>query len=216
MKQPPFRPLGRTPQRPCYQQQTIGGRSPDVSKLKESTAGKAVLYLFSLKPPYLWTTSLIVVFLFLLYLFLDLFLKSSDWPPLVPTLFLYPWVWGIWILFLIRVFGKVQETNEQVLLLDLFIIYVFTLFQYTSKYAMVAKLDKHAFVVIPPDSSPITRIGLCLFLSVETMAALGTGAIFANNESPWGFIVIGIQSTQNVMFITLVVGKVLAMLLQRK
>jgi len=101
--------------------------------------------------------------------------------------------------------------DESVLFMDLILIYVFSLLQNTGVYASIARLDQDAFAGIPPDSSPIARIGLSLFLAIETIAALGTGAIFANNESPWGFIFIAIQSVQSLMFIGIIIAKVMTL-----
>lgn len=178
-------------------------------KSNQSSVPRGILYLLSLRLPYVWTTSLIVILLFLLYLLLDLFLKTPDWAPLIPALFFYSYVWGIWILFLFSLFGKQRKENESILLADLFILYAFTLLQYTTIYATVARIDENSFIGIPGDAKPITRIGLSLFLAMETMAALGTGAIFANKESVWGFIPIAIQSIQSILFIGLIVAKVL-------
>ena len=178
-------------------------------KSKQSQIPKEILYLFSLRLPYVWTTSLIVILLFLLYLFLDLFIESPDWAPLIPALFFYFYMWGIWILFLISLFARQRKADESILIADLFILYAFTILQYTAIYAITARLAENSFVGIPGDAKPITRIGLSLFLAFETMGQLGTGAIFANTRIVWGFIPIGINTIQSTMFIGLIVAKVL-------
>lgn len=192
-------------------------RLPQSTKSKTSekfSIPKEALYFFSLRTPYIWTTSLVTLLLFLLYLFLDLFLKSPNWVPLIPALFLYFYVLVIWVLFFIRLFGGGKQTrvDEVILLVDLFLLYLFTLMQYTGIHATIARLDKKAFVGIPGDASPIVRIGLSLFLAMETISALGTGAIFANNESPWGYISIGAQSIQSLLFLGLIIAKVIALI----
>lgn len=171
-------------------------------------------WIFSLEFPYGLATATIYTILFIIYLLVDGLTDSPDWPVILLTIIIYVYGWLIWFYQAYTAFTLSYHKLSAIILVVFLLLYYVTLLQNTVMYGMTTRLSPNSFVGIDPDISNFARIGLSAFLSIETLAALGTGAIFANKDVPYGFIGVALNSIQSVFLIATLIPFITAIVLE--
>lgn len=173
--------------------------------------GKFLTYTLSLEWPYFISTMTIQSVFFLIFTFLFVFVDDLT-PSIVFGIIFYVYNWLIWayaIYTLIKVAYRRLDINVLTVAAWLYLI---TIQQSGVIYCVIRVLDTDAFVGILGNFSRSSIFGLCHFLAVETIAGLGTGAIFANNTTQTGFWFIALNSVQSIVLLQLVIATLVIML----
>jgi len=182
--------------------------------------GSIVLHLFSLEGKYAITTGVIVAAFTIIYSLLDIYVKNYDAALSIAIIF-YVYGFGIFgfhiFLLLTLKFYSIRDTNYSpnkfadfipIAVAMLTLLYVVTILHNAAIYSVIAKIDEDAFIGIPVHIKNISRIGLALYLSIETITGLSTGAIIPNRPS--AYVTISIQSSQSVILFYLLFGIVIS------
>jgi len=167
--------------------------------------GKILTYMFSLEWPYLISTMVIQSVVYLIFCLLFVFVEDTT-PSIVFGIFFYVWNWIIWgyqIFTLVKVAYRRLDIN---VLTVASLLYLVTIQQYGVIYSVVRVMDPDSFVGMLGNFSRSSILGLGHFLAVETIAGLGTGAIFANNTTQSGFWFVGLNSVKSIVLLQLVVA----------
>ncbi len=166
--------------------------------------------MFSLRAPYaLYTVLLNVV---LLIIFTIVHLSGGSKGVVLGFALLYA---GhsliVWIMFVIVLFRSERDPFivKHVNLWRLAFLFVVTIFQYGILYSAMLNYEPDSLFGVPPDSSRGRIFRRGLFLATETMGGLGSGAIFAKEDSEVPFVLIGLNSTQSLLLSYFVVAQVL-------
>ena len=167
--------------------------------------GKILSYLLSLEWPYLASTMAfqsVVYFVFcMLFIFVD-----DPTAAITFGIFFYVWCWIIWIYQIFTLVTVAYRRLDINVLTVAALLYFITIQQYGVIYSVVRVLDPDAFVGMQGGFSRASILGLGHFLAVETIAGLGTGAIFANNTTQSGFWFVGLNSVKSIVLLQLVVA----------
>jgi len=183
--------------------------------------GKIITHLFSLEGNFAITTSFIISILTILYTLLDVYVENYK-PALSIAIIIYVYCFGIFgfhIYLLITLkFYSLRDTNYsptkfydfiKIAIIMLALLYIITIIQNAVIYSIITKIDENAFVGISADLDNISRIGLSLYFSVETITGLSTGGA-AFPDRPAAYITVSIQSSQSVVLFYLMFGIVIS------
>ena len=157
--------------------------------------GKILTYTLSLEWPFFISTFIIESIIYLVFCLIFVFVEDEV-PSVVIGIFFYAYCWFIWG-YQIYTLIKVAYRHLKLSVLSIGItLYLITIQQNGVIFSVVRILDTSAFVGIEPGFSRSSILGLSHFLGIETIAGLGTGAIFANNTTQTGFWFVAICSAQ--------------------
>ena len=101
-------------------------------------------------------------------------------------------------------------------LIRLVIIFFLTVLIWTVLHSTLLQFISDVYDGVPSTSSKIQFLGYSVFLSIETIASLGSGAIFANKNSAWGYIFIALNTIHGLTFITFAVSKVITIVSEKR
>ncbi len=120
---------------------------------------------------------------------------------------------AVWIFFVIVLFRSERNPFivKHVTLWRLAFLFLITIFEYGALYAATLNYDLTVMTGVPPGSGRGLILRRGLFLATETMGGLGSGAIFATEDSELPFVLIGLNTTQSLVLSYFVVAQVLRM-----
>lgn len=134
------------------------------------------------------------------------------WAPLALAVVYTVHVSAIWIYLMYEMFvaewrlGKVSGVR-------ILVLYAITIMQYAFWHAIVLLFNAVAFVGIAPDASLGRRFLLSLFVSVESVSSLGSGAIIAASDE--AFVTVGFNTVHGTLFLVLAVPMLLSIFFER-
>lgn len=114
---------------------------------------------------------------------------------------------SVWLYILYELFFA-GFLFEKVTGIRIIILYAMTVLQYAFWHSIVLLFNPFAFTGIDPGASPGRRFLLSLFVSVESVSSLGSGAIIANSDG--AFVSVGFNTVHGTMFLVLAVPMLLA------
>ncbi len=120
-------------------------------------------------------------------------------------------IWAVFITELVNP-SKIRKLS----LIRLVIIFFLTVLMWTVLHSTLLQFISDVYDGVPSTSSKIQFFGYSMFLSIETIASLGSGAIFANNNNAWGYILIALNTMHGLTFITFAVSKVITIISEKR
>ena len=151
-------------------------------------------FFFSLSPikfKRIWTLALNAILLTVFLLIY--FLTDTKAAILIFALIYSIHILGIWIYFIWDLINP--SRLRKLSLIRLVIIFFLTVLIWTVLHTTLLQFIPDAYAGIPSSSSKLQFLGLSMFLSIETIATLGSGAIFASiDSSAWGYILIALNT----------------------
>lgn len=158
--------------------------------------------LSSLEYPYFFFSMNFILVFFLVFYVTYVYSDSNALSFTIGILFC-SWVIFMWG-YQIYIFATLSyyKVNTKILTIGIF-LYICTILENGVLYAIIRRTNQNVFVGLETDLSDSEIIWAGCFLSGETIAGLGTGAIFPNNISPYGFLVVGINSIQGYVLLPL-------------
>lgn len=175
-------------------------------RLRKPTAAVPWYYFVGLEtgPPLAATlaANVLLAGLFFLFYFIGLF-----WAPVAFAIVYTVHVSAIWLYLLYEMFGAEWRLGK-VSGIRILALYAVTILQYAFWHSIVMLSNSFAFVGIPPDASLGRKFLLSLFVSVESVSSLGSGAIIASSDG--SFVSVGFNAVHGTLFLVLAVPMLLA------
>lgn len=193
--------------------------------LYNTRSGKVLSNLFSLEWPFILNTYFIYFILIGVFFLTEFIAQTSVSVTFAVIVYVYSFGIIFYMLYvIISAHWYALDSDDAHENLDIFarnalisiaLFYTTILLQNAILASAIVGLHPNAFVGISGDNVTIEIIGKSFFLALETTAALGTGAIFANPSSSFGFILIGIQSIETILVIAIAFPLIMAVIFIR-
>lgn len=160
----------------------------------------------------LFSTIFLNTFFVIIFLILYLIPGIPVGVPLFLSIVYTLHVSAVWIYLLYEIFVA-EILIQRITGIRIIVLYIFTILQYTFWHSIVLAFNPSAFTGIDPGASAGRRFLISLFVSVESVSSLGSGAIIANSDG--AFVSVGFNAVHGTMFLTLAVPMLLSIFFQR-